>query len=547
MTHKSSYRSEKKELNANKAFKLHTYGMLKGAFFSLCFSFYCSPYISAQEIIPLNTDYTISIDNELITGNRNYPTFLKPYNKSSLKNHINIDSTLSFSINMPLEKKGWLIRKWRYESLLRVDSPDFQINADPLFDFCYGRNKDNTTNVFTNSRGLKVWGNLSNEIYFETSFIENQSEFLPYLTDYIHSANVVPGQGQSRRFGSNGFDYSIASGLLSVNFKKYYGLVLGNGKLFAGDGYRSMFLSDNAYNYPYVRFSASFSKWSYSRIMSIIMSDTIPQTSYGLREKRLAGYNIFTYNPCPVFQLSIFEGNIFKYPNDRKSIDFNYSYLNPLIIVNSLVQDKQYSTLLGFSAKLDLCKHFELYNQLAISNLTSNYNLKDKLGFQVGLKYYNALFIDNLFFQVEYNKASEHTYVSSDSLLNYSHFNQALAHPYGNNFKETIIIAKYKYKCWQVGAKWVNASYGIAELGAIPKKTQFVKTIQYETPFISYGPKTDVLNFTISLSYLVNSSTNRKIEAGYVRRDATLLGKDYLGDYFFIAFKTALDNWYYDF
>jgi hypothetical protein len=506
-----------------------------------------SSKIYSQEIIPLYPDYSRAIDNSIIENGLTHTSFLKPYLRNTLNNIINTDSILSFSIVKPTMKKGWILRKWRYESLIKVDSSDYTINVDPLFDFGYGRNRENTTIVNSNYRGVKVWGSLGDELYYETSLMECQSEFLPYLADYAHSSTIIPGQGRFRRVGANEFDYSIVSGLISFSFKKHYQLVAGNGKLFAGDGYRSLLLSDNTYSYPYFRISANYKKWSFTKIFALTLNDTIPLSAYGLKDKRLAGFNIITYTANHWLQLSLFEGNIFKYPNERKNIEFNYLFLNPIIGLNSAIQDINFSSVLGTGLKVNFLKHFEIYNQLVISNLQNNVALKDKYGLQAGIKYYNAFFIKNLFIQAEYNMVKKQTYFHTDSLLNYSHDVQPLAHPYGNNFTETIYILQYNYKYWQLNGRWVNGIYGNKNLSALGKKTQFVNFIQYETPFISAGPETNTKYITISLSYLLNASTNRKIEAGYVLRDATITGKNYNTDYFFIAFRTVLDNWYYDF
>jgi hypothetical protein len=60
------------------------------------------------------------------------------------------------------------------------------------------------------------------------------------------------------------------------------------------------------------------------------------------------------------------------------------------------------------------------------------------MGLQLGAKYINALGIKNLDLQLEYNRVRPFTYSHRDSVANYTHYNQPMAHPLGANFSETI-------------------------------------------------------------------------------------------------------------
>jgi hypothetical protein len=70
----------------------------------------------------------------------------------------------------------------------------------------------------------------------------------------------------------------------------------------------------------------------------------------------------------------------------------------------------------------------------------------NKNGLQAGIKYIDALGIKNLDLRAEYNAVRPYTYSHfiDESLSNHAHFNQALAHPLGANFRELIGIARYQ-------------------------------------------------------------------------------------------------------
>jgi hypothetical protein len=105
---------------------------------------------------------------------------------------------------------------------------------------------------------------------------------------------------------------------------------------------------------------------------------------------------------------------------------------------------------LGFNARVDLWRHVSFYGQFMLDDI-SIANILDgdsgwwgnKFGHQLGVKYINVLNIDQLDMQVEWNRMRPFTYSHYDTLANFSHYNQALAHPLGANFNEWIISASY--------------------------------------------------------------------------------------------------------
>ncbi|MEJ7680426.1 MAG: hypothetical protein WKG06_21755 [Segetibacter sp.] len=68
----------------------------------------------------------------------------------------------------------------------------------------------------------------------------------------------------------------------------------------------------------------------------------------------------------------------------------------------------------------------------------------NKFGYQIGLKYPDAFGIPNLDLQLESNRVRPFTYSHSDSVSDYTHYNQPFAHPLGANFQERIAILKYQ-------------------------------------------------------------------------------------------------------
>jgi hypothetical protein len=109
-----------------------------------------------------------------------------------------------------------------------------------------------------------------------------------------------------------------------------------------------------------------------------------------------------------------------------------------------------------FDVKAIVAKKFQFYSQFLLDefNLTelrkNNGWWANKYGIQLGAKYIDAFNINNLDLQIESNTVRPFTYSHRDSVANYTHYNQPLAHPLGANFQEWIGLARY-----QPAPKWL--------------------------------------------------------------------------------------------
>ena len=82
--------------------------------------------------------------------------------------------------------------------------------------------------------------------------------------------------------------------------------------------------------------------------------------------------------------------------------------------------------------------------------------------YRLGVKYVDAFNIKNLDLQFETNRVRPYTYSHFDSVANYTHYNQPLAHPLGANFQEYIGILKYQpAPRWYINAKAIYYSPGL--------------------------------------------------------------------------------------
>lgn len=485
-----------------------------------------------QVTIPLNEDYRIAIEQN------QKASFLKPY-LCFTDSTLNPDSILYKP--HATRSNSWLYRKMFHEHFIEHNSDGLIIKADPILGLKLSYSTESRSRYFDNTRGARFLATFDNKFFIETSFYENQSTFPFYLNDYVNRHSQVPGQGYVRRNG-NQYDYSHAEALAGLKIGTKSTLTFGHSRLFAGEGYRSVLLSDNSFSFPFIRFEYYSQKWQYKRVMAILMSDYIPYNPIGAREKKLAGFNFLSFTPSDKIEISFFEGLIYKYPNSNKKIEFNPIYLNPFIFANSLTKDN--NSVLGLNLKTKLSGAFHIYGQLGMNNLIHQNGEKLKVAYQAGFKYFNALTIPNLYLQAEYNAAQDSFGLRHNELLSYSHYSQSITNPIGSNYKEMIAKVNYKYK--RLGFKYqLNMSeYGTGDAPA----DRTVTTLIYKPqPHIGEEYHRKVQINDVSVSWLINPAYNLKIETGFLYRiEDNSLGKEKL-NLIYVGLRTYLDNWYYDF
>jgi len=145
--------------------------------------------------------------------------------------------------------------------------------------------------------------------------------------------------------------------------------------------------------------------------------------------------------------IGLFESVIFGRQNH-----FEFGYLNPIIFLRSAEQQvgSPDNAFVGFDFKANIAHRLQLYGQVLLDEFVLN-EVKsgrgwwgNKQGIQLGGKYIDAFGIKNLDLQGEINYVRPFTYSHYDSVANYSHYNQPLAHPLGANFTEGIGIVRYQ-------------------------------------------------------------------------------------------------------
>ena len=271
-----------------------------------------------------------------------------------------------------------------------------------------------------------------------------------------------------------------------------------------------------------------------------------------------------SWNVSKRFNLGLFESVMWRDTNDR---GFDINYLNPVIFYRAIeFQTGQAAgnAILGASAKYKWNDNINIYSQFVLDEFSladvkaGEKSWKNKFGYQIGVKYFNAFKVDNLLLQFEYNRVRPYTYSHNTIVLNYGNFNQPMAHLWGANFSEAILIGRYKYKRWYADAKLI---FGVRGLDFNDGTDNFsyggdIYRNYNDRPFdngveIGQGLKTKIFNGNIQAGYLLNPSSNLKLFTDITVRNfnpeattATTFKNSTV--WFNFGLRTDLFNWYFD-
>ena len=247
-----------------------------------------------------------------------------------------------------------------------------------------------------------------------------------------------------------------------------------NGKQFIGDGYQSLLLSDAASSYPYLRLTTEFGPVKYYNLYTTFLNFSM--VNYG--RKKHAAIHYLDFAVTDKIHIGVFESILWQSKSQFVNTGYELAYLNPIIFYRPVEFSKKSdkgNALMGATLNAGL-KQIMLYAQFILDDLNisrqadqdDNYEggfFQNKFGYQLGLKGQ----IDNFKYLIEYNQVQPYTYGHRTILQNYSHNNQALAHPLGANFKEWINILEMKKGQWTytiktmfsvVGLDSINTHYG---------------------------------------------------------------------------------------
>jgi len=522
----------------------------------------CQVFVSSGQhyYLPLNNDVQNRYEPLLNKPGSSFHTSIKPFISNEIDREVKLDSLDSTLVNPDAYGRTYAARKIFKEHLFELNEEDFSIYGDLNIEFAGGKSMEDTEdqNIFTNSRGIAVGGTFGERFSFASAFFESQSTFPGYVDSAIRETFVVPGGSRIKNFGNN-IDYGTASGSIAYSLKKYFSFQLGYDRNFIGDGYRSMILSDNSYNYPFLKVNANFWKIKYMVLYALFQDGPYVTAEDDVFKRKYGTFHVFDINIGKHVTLGVTEALIWRH-NASRGYDLNY--INPVIFLRPVEFSvgSPDNALLGFTGKVKLNRSVYFYGQVMLDEFkirevrSGDGWWGNKQAFQTGFRYFNLLGIKNLSIGSEFNYARPFTYQHRSTLTAYAHYNQALAHPLGANFWESVSTVTYAWKRFHGEARVILAKigYDIDSTGAQANYGNNVLT-SYETLVSEYGNKTlqgletqqFILNFRVW--YLMNPKSNMIVEAGTRLRTTENIRGTSETLMFYFGIRTTLTNRYFDF
>ena len=283
--------------------------------------------ISKAQFYNLPTDYIFNTltQKQLAKKDSNIHSSIQPYIPFFSEKYWHISDThriFKYIVEDPA------LDVFFFKHVIRVEphNENFKLRLDPILNLETGIDFSDTINrrLYNNTRGFIAAGSIGKDFYFETMFAENQSFFPNYLYNYANANTVIPGQGRWKAFKSGGFDYAFSSGYFSYQALKNLNIQIGHGKQKIGNGYRSLLLSDNAFNYPYARFTQQWFKGRvqysniYAMFMNLVPATKIPvKNAERLFQKKAASFQYLSINATKYLNIGFFQGMIWQAGDDK--------------------------------------------------------------------------------------------------------------------------------------------------------------------------------------------------------------------------------------
>ena len=530
-----------------------------------------NPQFKSNLNIPFTHQNYMVFDAAVNQVGSNNHSASKPYSYAEVAKYYDFEAEQRKLLK---NKTSWWGRKLWNENMAAIQGEDYWFTINPIFDLRLGKDFGSDLKyTYVNTRGLQVQGAIGEQLSFSTSVYESQGRFADYYNAYAESIKpsggnpaIIPGIGIAKEFRTDAYDFPMAEANLTYTPNKFINLQLGYGRNFIGDGYRSLLLSDAASPYPYFKINTTFWKIKYTNTymwLKDVRNEVTDEKTYAT--KYMANHYL-SWNVTKRFNLGFFESVIWSNTNDR---GFDFNFVNPIIFYRAVEfssSSKSGNAVLGLTSKYKLSNQFNLYGQFLLDEFSlgdvkeGNDSWKNKYGFQLGAKYYDAFKVKNLLLQLEYNHVRPYVYAHSNVLTNYGHNNQSMGHLWGGNFKEVVAIAKYYYWRWFADAKLIYGQRGL-DFNTADNTFNYGGNIYrnydenrpYDSGVVTgQGNKTNVLIGDFQAGYLVNPAMNLKFFGNIIYRNfdpmaetATTLKNS--TTWFSVGLRADLFNWYYDY
>lgn len=529
--------------------------------FSAVITFTFSVELSEAQSVYLPNSYQLyqKFNADIYSKKTAFHTSLRPFLIDSLINHT-YDSVMNIGVSS--DRKSWIERKLFNEHLFDVKTKDYTFYGDILVDLQVGRDFTGKRSTYLNTRGFQFGGTVGTKFSFYTSGFEDQGKFPTYYNDLVNLNTFIPGQAYARHYTGlpqNTHDWSYVTAIVSYTPIKQLNITLGQDKMFIGDGYRSLLLSDYAANMPLLRLTANLGKVQYMMAWTYLEDLKEPKfDTFNSYRRKWALFHYVDWNVSNRVSLGFFNALIAPEADvngNRRGFDLNF--INPVLFANSIGPsgDLKDNVFMGFTGKYKIFDKTAIYGQLLLDrfkakNFFSGNNNDNTNGVQLGIRGADIFKVERLNYLFEFNTVKPYTYANSQPLNSYTFFGDPLAHPFGANFREFLGIMNYSVGRFDFQGQLNYAKYGVDISKADNHGKILTKPYPENpnpTPVIGQGIPTQLYYAEGTVSFLLNPKYNLRLEVnGLYRQEKNSLNNSKTTLLTF-GLRSAFRNLYHDF
>jgi hypothetical protein len=468
-----------------------------------------------------NDNLRMTIEESLI-GNKQRKHFsVRPFALRDFQFPSPIDSSLIL--------KGYLTDFWEPAAKGQLN-----VKVTPLLEAGFGFSSREDL-VFTTAPGLALNATLGAKLSLYADFFGGAEKLPGYISDFTDTTQVLPTLGLNRADQGNPA-FAFPTARLSYAPSEYFQFELGYGRNFFGQGYRSMFLSDVAFNYPYLKITTDVWNIKYVNLYSALDGTNPAEGSATDFQRKYSTTHYLSWAISPRFNLGLFETIVWQAQDSLSDRGFDPNYLNPIIFYRPVEFSigSPDNALIGLDLSFEATKKIVLHGQVLFDEfLLSEFRNSsgwwgNKWGAQIGFKSFDSFGFENLRIQGEFNLARPFTYTHGSVLQNFGHYNQPLSHQLGANFYEGILTGYYEKNNFFSEALFMFAEYGrdpdSLNLGG-DIFTSYVNPANEFGNTIAQGIKTRLYFQTLSAGVILNRDINLRASLSYTYRRSDTQGE----------------------
>jgi len=452
-------------------------------------------------------------------------------------------------------------KRWLNGHLIRYNDDQFTAWIDPVLLLNGGYTNSPGGGTYQSSRGVQAGMLIGKTVGIGFAFTENQGIYPQFVRDFVNAnENVLPGHGQVRGFKDAGYDYAFSDAYLRWSPSQVFSTTLGYGQNFLGEGYRSLFLSDNSFNNPFLQINLNLNKLHYTVLYNNYqnLNYTMPGDAH---QRKWSTMHYLTVKLGKRWHVGVLDAVMWQAEDSLSQRGFDFVYLNPVPFLRPIEfsRGSPDNMMMGLHAKYRVARGTYLYTQVMLDDLniqatrdSSRQHLNNKYSVQLGAKHFGNIGGVKWMARTEYNYARPYIYGHRKVSQSYTHFQQALAHPLNGNFHEGILQLMANRGRW-----YMESTNQFALVGREDNNTPYADgndlfggeaNVPIYGSYTLQGVKNTQFTHQLAVGWTLNPRWNMAIEANLLYKSVSpenLAGQNTL--WFRLGLTTRLRNMYLDF